>query len=88
MRLPHTPSSASNNLSASLALPDADAGALHAVLTLRAARNSKNLPAKDACVLGTLRNLDLLSDLTQASTITGAVLANNSDFLGVAGHFF
>jgi len=40
------------------------------------------LSAKRALVLGVLRDLDLLHNLTKRSTISSGVLSADSDFLG------
>ena len=122
--VPHRPGTTSNNLAAGLALPDANAGAAHAVLCRGVRRmqqrkgdgekeGEKNwkeegfvfksilmhelsmplrsmcthLAAKDACVLGTLGDLNLLGHLTESRTIAGTVLASNAQLLRVASHF-
>lgn len=65
---------ASLGLAAVLAVPDADSLALHA-----------ELPAEIAQVLGVLASVGLLDLLTQRSTVTGAVLADNPRLLGALG---
>jgi hypothetical protein len=68
------PSTTSNNLGATTALPDTDSGALHGVLT-----------AEGASVLGVLGDFDLLDLFAGSATVTGAVLADDSDLLGTLG---
>ena len=70
----HDPSATSKSLQASAALPDANSLALDGVLT-----------AEVASVLGVLGDLHLPDLLTQGSTITGAVLADNTDLPGALG---
>merc|ERR1719260_499329 len=58
-----------------LALPDADAVALHGVLTTECAG-----------VLAMLRNFHLLDSLPQRGTIPGTIFTGDSDLLGTLGH--
>jgi len=64
---------ASLHLLAVAAVPDADSLPLHGILAAERAR-----------VLGVLRDLNLLDDLTQRGTVTGAVLAGDPDLLRAA----
>merc|ERR1719353_1429292 len=57
-------------LSAAPAVPDANGGSPHRVLS-----------AEKAGVLGVLRNLHLLHLLTEGGTITGSVLSHDADLL-------
>ena len=44
------------------------------------------LTAEGACVLGMLRNFDLLDLLTKRRSVAGSVLADDSDLLGATAH--
>ena len=67
---------ASKSLAAALALPDAGGGSLDG-----------GLAAERAGVLGVLGDFSLLDLLSEGSTITGAVLTNDTDLLCSLGHF-
>ena len=69
-------SATSEGLAAALALPDAGRGSLDGGLT-----------AESASVLGVLGNFSLLGLLSEGSTITGAVLTNDTNLLCSLGHF-
>ena len=60
-----------HGLIAGAALPDAHNLSLHIVL-----------PTEDAGVLGVLGDFNLLDDLTEGGTVTGAVFPADADFLG------
>jgi len=66
---------AGDDLLTALALPDASALALHAVL-----------PAEDAIVLRVLLHLHLLDVLTQRRAVTRAVLPADTHFLRAPAH--
>ena len=69
--------SSSSNFDATVlcaAAPDADSLTLHVVLSTEGAH-----------VFGVLGDFHLLDGLTEGGTITGSVLAHNSDFLGTFG---
>ena len=68
--LPHNPSSSSLSLSASSAVPDTDRLSLDGILS-----------AEVASIPGVLGNFHLSDHFTQASTITGTILAGDSDLL-------
>ena len=46
----------------------------------------RGLAAELALVLGVLGDLDLLDDLTDGGTVTGPVLAHDTDLLGALRH--
>ena len=71
----HDVRATSNHLAAATALPDAGRSATH-----------RRLAAERADVLGVLRDLSLLRDLTQRRTIAGAVLAHDANLLGPLRH--
>merc|ERR1712146_29009 len=71
------PGTASNNLGAALALPDAHICALHRVLA-----------AERAVVLRVLRDLVLLHNLTERRTIASSVLSTNPRLLSALAHLF
>ena len=71
----HLPAATSESLVASAARPDAGGLPLDGVLA-----------AEGAVVLGVLKDLELLRDLTQRRAVAGSVLTGDADLLGSLGH--